>query len=84
MKNDYNTEKLLEFMIPGLEMGIRTLQDQIQAIKDIVGGKVRELPIEKAIDLGLCQTCGKQFKNATGLGVHTRRIHTPKLLRRKA
>ncbi len=86
MKNgtSYNTEKLLEFMIPGLEMGIRTLQDQIKAIQDIIKGNITELPIERAVDLGLCTNCGAHFKGAQGLRVHIRRMHAPKLMRRKA
>jgi len=72
MKNDYNTNELLQFMIPGLEMGIRTLQDQIAAIKSIVAGNVKELPIKAT---GKCTLCPKSFKNEMGLRVHVRRMH---------
>ncbi len=79
----YNADQLLQYTIPGLEMAIRTLQDQIKAIREIVAGKVTELPIEeKATPTGKCNTCGLEFKGAIGLSVHMRRMHKAKLLKR--
>jgi len=77
MRNDYNTNELLQFMIPGLEMGIRTLQDQITAIKSIIAGNVNELPIE--VGGNECPECHKKFKTMVGVAVHTRRMHSRKM-----
>ena len=72
-KTTYKTEELLAFMIPGLEMGIRTLQDQINAIKEIMKGEAPELPA--ATQKVQCHNCGKPFKNLLGLKIHSLKMH---------